>query len=37
MKVEIRCDNCGNTFLGEDFLMDKLGEVLCGDCYLVSQ
>ena len=33
MKTELLCDNCKRSFQGEEWLMDKPGEVLCPDCY----
>lgn len=31
--MKILCDRCKREFEGEDWLVEKLGEVLCPDCY----
>lgn len=37
MKVEILCSRCRASFMGEEWMHEKLGEVLCNDCYAISQ
>ena len=36
MKTEILCDRCKRSFIGEEWLQDKTGEVLCDECYKES-
>ena len=37
MRIEILCDQCHSSFMGEDSLMDEVGEVLCENCLELSR